>query len=383
MLPQKNFYHFNPICNHIVKKMELAGASSVYFVHGSEFKKDIKDFFCDPKKYIHILQNEIRFSNVIKDFYKNVSGLNEEDKIIFGLPDSVFNENPFVEMLNKSGTVCGLFNTNRTSKVDRLEMNGGKFQIKVLKTNENQDKFWGVLKFDSSCIKRMIEDKAFDDFSEIGEIINLYPFSCVNGDSYLDIGTWQNYNIYLTDTQNFSNLEIEKKYEADQVDLEMFIRIASDGCQSYLKIESTDHYYTIENPNIEFLRYREDDDPGGKSIPDISIKNFDNTQFNRFELSIKLDDTKPHNVMHFLSLLGCKFEFSVKKYCHIFYHSEYTIVYYSFFLEDREIKIIEIELNDIDFNFISQFEESMCQVAGFDPEKTIKKSKFQIIKESK
>jgi glucose-1-phosphate thymidylyltransferase len=382
MLPQKNFYHFNPVCNHIVKKMELAGASKIYFVHGFEFKKDLKEFF-NESNYIHILQNTIGFANVIKDFYDEVKDLKDEDRIIFGLPDSIFNENPFVEMLNKKGIVCGLFTTNKISKVDRLEIKQNKFQIKVSKNDGNKDQFWGILKFDGLCIKKMIQDKVFDKFNEIGEILNLYNFDYVIGNSYLDIGTWQNYNRYLTDTKNFSNFEIEKKYEADKVDLEMFIKFASIGCESQTEITSTDHYYTINNTNIEFVRYREDNDPNNKSIPDITIKNFDKTQLNRFELSMKLNDTKPHNVMHFLNLIGCKFEFSVTKHCYIFYHKDYSLVYYSFLLNNKKIKIIEIELNKIDFNIINQFEEQMCHVDGFDPDNTIIKSKFQLIKESK
>lgn len=382
MLPQKNFYHFNPICNHIVKKMELAGASKIYFVHGLAFKKDLKNFF-EKSNYVHILQSEVGFANVIKDFYDSNPDLKKEDKIIFGLPDSIFDQNPFIEMLNKQGTVCGLFSTDKATKVDRLEINKNKFQIKVKKTDKNQDKFWGILKFDGSCIKRMIKDKVFDKFNEIGEIINLYPFSCVDANSYFDLGTWQNYNRYLTNTKNFSNFEIEKKYEASDIDLDAFLKTASVACDSHVELTSTDHYYTINNPNIEFVRYREDDDPAGNSKPDITIKNFEENQLNRFELSIKINNTNRHNVMHFLNLLGCKFEFSVKKHCHIFFNSEYTVVYYSFYIKNKNIKIIEIELNKIDFDIINNFEELMSAVRGFDPEKTIQKSKFQIIKELK
>jgi hypothetical protein len=380
MLPQKNFDHFNPICNHIVEKMELAGAEKIYFVHGSEFKRDIKDFFIESK-YVHILQDNLGFANVIFDFYNEISkNLQDKDKIIFGLPDSIFDDNPFVDMINKKGIVCGMFKTNKNSKVDRLDISKNLFQIKVCKNEKNQDKFWGVLKFDGLDIKKMISENVFEKNSEIGEILNLYYFDFVDCEHYLDLGTWQNYNRYLTDNLNFSNVEIEKKYVADKIDIKMFLEKSNINCLEKIEINSTDHYYTVNNSNIEFVRYREDDDSNGNAIPDITIKNFNETQLNRFELSIKLNKNKPRNIMHFLSLIGCKFEFSVKKNCHIFYHENYTIVYYSFTVEKNIFGIIEIELKKIDFNLINQFEELMSEVEGFDAENTISKSKFQIIK---
>ena len=44
MLPQKNYDYYNPLINHVVEKMLLAGVEIVYFIHGEEFKKDLKDF---------------------------------------------------------------------------------------------------------------------------------------------------------------------------------------------------------------------------------------------------------------------------------------------------------------------------------------------------
>ena len=71
MLPQKNFDYFNPLVNHIVEKMKLAGAEKFYFVHGAEFKKDIIEYF-NQEIFVHILQENLGFANVILDFYNNV-----------------------------------------------------------------------------------------------------------------------------------------------------------------------------------------------------------------------------------------------------------------------------------------------------------------------
>jgi len=379
MIPQKNFDYFNPVVNHTVEKMELAGAERIVFVHGSEYKEDVRQYFKDDC-YIHILQERLGFANVIYDFYNQIKP-DDYDVVLFGLPDSVFNKNPFVEMINQHGIVCGLFTTDSLSKVDRLDNEGKTFQVKTAKNNTNQDLFWGVLKFDGHNLKAMVTDGVFDKYSEIGTILNLYPNSTIKGDSYLDLGTWANYNRYLSDVNSFSNVEIEKKYDASNVDANDFVKYFYCSDSKYEGITSSDFYYTTNNGNVEFVRYREKSDDEG-AIGDLTIKNFNKSQLNRFELTIPLaDNAETHNVTHFLNLLGLKFQFEVTKRCHIFHFTDYTIVYYDFTVKGKEFKIIEIELHKIDFNLISQLEHDMLRIEGFDPSKGITKSKFQIIQE--
>ena len=380
MIPQKNFNFFNPIVNHLVEKMELAGAKKIVFVHGSDYKDDICKFFNDTK-YLHILQERLGFANVIYDFYNQVP-MNKGDVVLVGLPDSVFDENPFVEMINKSGSVCGLFVTNDRSKVDRLDSTNKEFQIKTEKTKNNQELFWGVLKFDSENISQMVEDKVFDQYSEIGAILNKYTKSFVQGKSYLDLGTWENYNRYLSNTTSFTNVEIEKKYDASLVDLCDFIEYFSFKPDSINEIiTSTDFYYTTNDTNIEFVRYREkSNDPG--SVGDLTVKNFNKSQLNRFELTVPLaESVKTHNVLHLLTLLGSKYQFEVTKRCNIYKFHNYTVVFYSFLVNEKEFKIIEIELHTIDFNLLVELENSMSVIKGFNPSNIINKSKFQIIRE--
>lgn len=205
MLPQKNFDYFNPLVNHIVEKMKLAGAEKIYFIHGTEFKKDVRQYF-DEENFIHVLQDNLGFANVILDFY-NKSNINDNDKVIFGLPDSVFEENPFIQLIDKKGIVTGLFVTDDITQVDRLDNEERNFQIKTPKSEKNLNVFWGILKFDGENIKRMIEDDVFKSYTEIGDILNLYEKTHVRCKSYLDLGTWKNYNRYISSTYNFSNIE--------------------------------------------------------------------------------------------------------------------------------------------------------------------------------
>ena len=285
-------------------------------------------------------------------------------------------------MVNKSGIVCGLFVTNDRSKVDRLDSTNKEFQIKTEKTKNNQELFWGVLKFDSENISQMVEDKVFDQYSEIGAILNKYTKSFVQGKSYLDLGTWENYNRYLSNTTSFTNVEIEKKYDASLVDLCDFIEYFSFKPDSINEIiTSTDFYYTTNDTNIEFVRYREkSNDPG--SVGDLTVKNFNKSQLNRFELTVPLaESVKTHNVLHLLTLLGSKYQFEVTKRCNIYKFHNYTVVFYSFLVNEKEFKIIEIELHTIDFNLLVELENSMSVIKGFNPSNIINKSKFQIIRE--
>jgi hypothetical protein len=227
----------------------------------------------------------------------------------------------------------------------------------------------------------MYHEKMFDLYSEVGTIINQYAKTYVYGNSYLDLGTWHNYNRYLADSNSFSNVEIEKKYLATNMQAEDFLQFFKSKGAKFQDITSTDHYHSIENPKVEFVRYREDTDPNGAE-PDITIKNFNQSQLNRFELMVPLSNkAKAHNVLHLLSLMGAKYMFSVTKHCYIYYFDDYTVVYYEFVVNDKTTKIVEIELNKIDFNLITELENDMLAIPGFDPKMVETKSKFQLIKE--
>jgi hypothetical protein len=195
MLPQKGFLHFNPIANHLVSAMKEAGAEEIIFIHGFEFKKDVIDFF-NKEFHKHFLQKTEGFSNVLKEIMINIS-LENSDKILFGMPDTVFRGNPFHEMVTHEGIACALFSTNDSSKVDRLYQNKQKFAVKQSKSWALQNRFWGLLKFDGINLLNMENAGQFSVHTEIGEILNLHDFTCINADDYLDLGTWDNYNDYL------------------------------------------------------------------------------------------------------------------------------------------------------------------------------------------
>lgn len=187
LLPLKGFNHYRPLISHVVDKMREAGAERLIFVHGRDFKEDIKRLYPECQ---HIKQGKEGFARVLEDAWK--TGIGPDDQVLLGLPDSLFEGNPFPEMLKKPGVVCGLFFTTPDAKVDRL-MNQ-RFDVKAPKTDQNSDLFWGVIKFDGSDLARIVGSGILEKTNEIGDILNKYGFSSVSAGRYQDLGTWQALN---------------------------------------------------------------------------------------------------------------------------------------------------------------------------------------------
>ena len=55
MLPQKGFLYFNPVSNHLVNTMQNAGAEQIVFIHGFEFKKDVKVGFSKVRRSFFVI----------------------------------------------------------------------------------------------------------------------------------------------------------------------------------------------------------------------------------------------------------------------------------------------------------------------------------------
>lgn len=379
MLPQKNYGYFNPVANHLVEKMLFAGAEKIIFIHGKVLKTDVAEFF-DGDRYIHFLQNKPGFSQVLIDAIELIPEMANDDKVLFGLPDSVFDGNPFVEMVDQPGICAGVFQTYESTKVDRLNLDGTKFQIKTAKNTANQDWFWGVLKFDVSDLFKIRSAKYAEKYSEIGDILNEYDFTLIHGRRYIDIGTWENYNKYISDMEKYSCSEIEKKYDASSLSVEDFDEVMKSGqFISFELVESSDHYFTSKNKNIEFIRFREKAD-GSSQPPDITVKSLSKNSINRFELEVQLSTgTATASVLQLLKLLGMHYEFKVMKKCRIYNLQEAVVVFYELDAYGERLKFIEIELLTANYGVMLDIECRLSKISGFDPGLVINSSKFKII----
>ncbi len=384
MLPQKNYDYYNPIINHLVEKMQIAGADLIYFVHGKKLKSDIVSYFSDSR-YVHITQKSLGFSRVLHAFYNSIKEDKSDYKIIFGLPDVYFDGNPFFPLLRESGITCGLFETNDATKVDRLVNGSETFDVKSIKKDDNSKYFWGVLKFDAKDFKKIIKSTNFRTSTEIGGILNNYKNKTfVQFQKYIDLGTWDNLNLYWSDSNDSKNREIERKYDALKIETKDFNSFFSKRKPlKHSLVNSWDYYFhPPSHRNIEFIRYREKDKENKDSIPDLTVKSFSGkSAINRYELTVRLSEgNESEDVLNFLQILGVKYAFKVKKECSIFEFEDYTVVIYEILFCGRKIKFIEIELhNSKNLNKLYEVENLLTQIKGFQKENLIKSSKFETL----
>lgn len=191
MLPLIGFDFYKPISMHVVEKMKLAGCQTIFFVHGTEYKKDILNFYSDSS-FVHLTQRE-NSPFVLNDILKILNS----GTLLYGLPDTVFEGNPFIESIKIQGNVSCIFYTNNNNlKVDRIN-NNNKFDIKSAKTKKNKNLFWGAVKFE---IKSMLLNY---NGNEVGEYLNLLNTSYLNCGKYMDIGTWKGYQTYCKNYKKF------------------------------------------------------------------------------------------------------------------------------------------------------------------------------------
>lgn len=193
MMPLKDYNYYYPVSKLTVDNMISAGCDSIYFIHGKKLKNELIEYYND-KKFIHIQNLKISFSEVINTFFKHAK-LQRNDTILFGLPDSYYKGNPFIELINNRGLCCGLFKTFDNIKVDRLN-NSNKFDVKSQKNENNLNLFWGVIKFDYDSLNQYIEILNKSGHNEVGNIINDIDFSYIILDYYYDLGTWDSLNKY-------------------------------------------------------------------------------------------------------------------------------------------------------------------------------------------
>ena len=144
-------------------------------------------------------------------------------------------------------------------------------------------------------------------------------------------------------------LEIETKYEADNIDRLKFKELVNNlNPKNFVYIESTDVYYV--KGKDEFLRYRKSADNLKDKRAELTFKKKHSSSNNivRTEVNLRVDSNKPETVDAFSQGLGYTQNFSVIKYCDIYNFHEVTLVYY--IVKDVDIgkysKFIEIEVSE-------------------------------------
>ncbi len=200
MLPQAGQDKYIPVVCHTIQKMKEAGATEIYFIHAKgEYKGDIIEYFDEPG-YFHIQQRKDNFANTLlaSIHYYLDKELDKDTRILYGLPDTVYVENPFIELVKNTGISCAMFEAEDSLKVDRILTLGDRqfFDVKSLKTVMNEKWFWGCFALDFPDLLRMIKDNEITQYPEIGEVLSKNEKKYYYYGYYLDLGIWNNMNKY-------------------------------------------------------------------------------------------------------------------------------------------------------------------------------------------
>lgn len=202
LLPLKSKDCYRPLCSFIIDKMFESGVNKIIFIHGLEFKRDILSEF-QGGKFLHYKQKELGFGRVL---WEVINVIPESDHlgitniILLGLPDAIYTNCPIKQMLQSSSDItCGLFKTtDKNLRVDRLRKDR-KFDIKTIKTKENTNYFWGIIKFKINILTKIMSLPTIPE--EVGDILNKHidKINFVKGGNFLDLGTWNNWIKYNED----------------------------------------------------------------------------------------------------------------------------------------------------------------------------------------
>lgn len=133
----------------------------------------------------------------------------------------------------------------------------------------------------------------------------------------------------MTSSNNF--LEIETKYDATDIDrIEFKKLLRSLPYTGFLYVESRDVYYTKNDS--EFLRYRMPSESSKDPRSELTFKkkHAQSNNIVRTEVNVRTDNNSPETIEAFCNTLGFHKNFSIMKYCDIFFfENEANVVYYT------------------------------------------------------
>lgn len=184
-------------------------------------------------------------------------------------------------------------------------------------------------------------------------------------------------------------LEIETKYEADEIDRVAFKALARQlNPTKFFYVESRDVYY-VKNKD-EFLRHRMSaehlDDP--RSELTFKKKHTEKNNMIRTEVNLRVDVNSNETVKAFCEGIGYNRNFSVYKMCDIYYFDDANIVYYSVIDDfNKTATFVEIESSedigltqDQSWEVIQKYEKLLSPI-GITPQKRKKLSLFEMYRQ--
>lgn len=187
------------------------------------------------------------------------------------------------------------------------------------------------------------------------------------------------------------NKEIEFKYNANDIKLSDYIKLATElNPKAELVVSGFDYYYLKDNEAV-IARYRAD-----KDRPQLTLKRKlnDSNNWVRTEINLDLKPNMPtpeilKKVDAFYNELGFKRNFGILKTCFIHYWDGFNTVYYIVSDENikEKVRFIEIEMDE-DYPWTNE-EQAMAKLIevekafkslGITPQARMRKSLFEIFK---
>jgi len=184
-------------------------------------------------------------------------------------------------------------------------------------------------------------------------------------------------------------LELEYKYEASQVKLTDFMKLADElNPIKKVDVSSWDVYFVKPGTEGVFQRYRESDTPELTK----KVKTKDSNNWERIEVDLPLDSSRINEklVTTYVGLDGYVKNFKIYKSCFIYWFTNTNMVYYTVYDENmKEIgRYLEVEVNKDSLKNISvdklkeelETLEKKLEILGVSKKNRMKRSLFEIYK---
>lgn len=187
-------------------------------------------------------------------------------------------------------------------------------------------------------------------------------------------------------TKKIEYLEIEVKFRADDIDRMAFKDLVRKlNPKEFLYIESTDTYFIREGD--DFLRYRASAENTKDKRSELTFKkkHSENDNIIRTEVNLRVDPNKPELVTEFVEGLGYTYNFSIVKFCDIYYMSDVNLVYYTIkddngkYASFIEIEVIEgsVQTEEEGWEVMRKYEK-LFEPFGITPQNRLRKSLFEM-----
>ena len=389
MLPHPHREEYVPIVKLLIEQMLLGGCNKVVMVHNGKKQSSLHDYFRSDRRIIHLhLKKQAALQKILPEVYAALDKRFSFDQYILAFGDAFYCSNPFPRMAFKNGCVTAIAEVPDNQKLDRYYPSRSRnFFNSVSKEHDpdSSSKAWCALGLSKTDIETGIDNGDFEKVDSIAGYLNTHPFSTVDAGYYYDTGTWVSYLEFANQVSAERCLEVEKKYQADQIKTDDFNNFVKEntkplGINCGFQVESTDYYFNVENnDSIEFVRFRSKGD-SEKSRADLTVKSYNSGASTRTEVTVPLpDNVSTDDVLLLLTSLGARPAIEITKKCEIYTGDNCELVLYDAWDSVGKKRFLEIETkNNASFSILGRTQKMLEGLAGFQPTSLVRESKFAV-----